>query len=517
MESIIVEKGNPIYDSRNNCNAIIETATNTLIAGCANTAIPDGITSIGDYAFYYCDGLTSASIPDNVTSIGRSAFSGCYNLTSVIIPNNVTSIGNFAFSWCSSLTSVTIAKSVTSIGNYAFSGNTKLKDVYCFAENPPSKLSSVFSNVQVEGVVLHVPSTSIETYKATEPWKNFGSIVPIPSTYVLTYMVDDEIYKTLELEEGTSITPEAAPTKEGYTFSGWSEIPATMPAKDVIVTGTFTPETKKGYTFQNKQNGLYMTLSSEGITIAEEPCTLMIEAVGDGTYYITDGTYYVGIDGKDRWSMSSDPNKKEPLIISRTTVDGQIYYTMSESLGMVGVDWPKKDNKGCWADKGTSDGDAVLWLIAGASADTEPFDPIIPKYTLTYTVDGVVYKTFEVEYGATITPEDVLSKEDYIFFGWIGEPATMPGSNVMVTGYFMIEVDGLYYCLDEKECVAKVVAGPTIYSGNIVIPASILYNGKTYSVTSIADRAFYSCSNLTAITIPQSIQSMGTDVFLGCI
>ena len=82
--------------------------------------IPDSVTSIGDYAFYNCSGLTSVTIPNSVTSIGNYAFSGCSGLTSVTIPNSVTNIGYGAFSGCSGLTSVTIPDSVTSIGNSAF-------------------------------------------------------------------------------------------------------------------------------------------------------------------------------------------------------------------------------------------------------------------------------------------------------------------------------------------------------------------------------------------------------------
>ena len=87
------------------------------------------VTSIGDYAFYDCDDLTSVTIPNSVTSIGEYAFSSCSGLTSVTIPNSVTSIGESAFQYCSGLTSVTIPNSVTSIGKEAFSGCTGLTSV----------------------------------------------------------------------------------------------------------------------------------------------------------------------------------------------------------------------------------------------------------------------------------------------------------------------------------------------------------------------------------------------------
>jgi hypothetical protein len=100
LTSIIVESGNKVYDSRGNCNAIIETSTNTLIAGCKNTIIPNSVTSIGQYAFSGCTGLASITIPNSVTSIGDYAFYGCSGLTSVTIPNSVTSIGDYAFQNC---------------------------------------------------------------------------------------------------------------------------------------------------------------------------------------------------------------------------------------------------------------------------------------------------------------------------------------------------------------------------------------------------------------------------------
>ena len=129
LTSIVVESGNSVYDSRDNCNAIIETNTNTLITGCQNTVIPNSVTSIGELAFLNCNSLTSVTIPNSVTSIRRGAFQNCSGLTSVSIGNSVTSIGERAFYGCSNLTSVTIPNSVTSIGDYAFYGCSGLTSV----------------------------------------------------------------------------------------------------------------------------------------------------------------------------------------------------------------------------------------------------------------------------------------------------------------------------------------------------------------------------------------------------
>ncbi len=129
LTSFVVSSGNTHYDSRNNCNAIIETSSNTLIAGCKNTVIPNSVTSIGSAAFYGHTGLTSVTIPNSVTSIGYDAFYGCTGLTSVTIPNSVTSIEYGVFYGCTGLTSVTIGDSVTSIGGRVFYGCTGLTSV----------------------------------------------------------------------------------------------------------------------------------------------------------------------------------------------------------------------------------------------------------------------------------------------------------------------------------------------------------------------------------------------------
>ena len=107
---ISVENGNTKYDSRDNCNAIVETGTNTLVAGCKNTVIPNSVTSVGDWAFFGCSDLTSVTIPQSVKSIGSAAFWGCSGLTSVKIPKSVKSIGDHAFSYCFGMKSISVEK-----------------------------------------------------------------------------------------------------------------------------------------------------------------------------------------------------------------------------------------------------------------------------------------------------------------------------------------------------------------------------------------------------------------------
>ena len=115
LNSITVDPANSYYDSRDNCNAIIETKTNTLVSGCKNTIIPSGIVTIELDAFGGCVGLTSISLPSSVTTIGNWAFTGCSGLTSIDMSANVRNIGSYAFENCSSLMSLNIPMGVTTI------------------------------------------------------------------------------------------------------------------------------------------------------------------------------------------------------------------------------------------------------------------------------------------------------------------------------------------------------------------------------------------------------------------
>ena len=174
--------------------------------GFTSITIPNSVTLIGDWAFIGCSGLTSINvaidnlnyaaidgvlydkdiktliqcpetktsviIPNSITSIGNFAFYCCIGLTHIAIPNSVTSIGEGAFVACTSLTSITIPNLVTSIRDYAFSGCIGLTSITCNAIVPPSLGLSVFDNVP-KSIALCVPAGSVNAYKAADQWKDF--------------------------------------------------------------------------------------------------------------------------------------------------------------------------------------------------------------------------------------------------------------------------------------------------------------------------------------------------------
>lgn len=665
---IVVKEGNKVFDSRNDCNAIIETATNTLIVGCANTSIPEGVTTIGDRAFYDlnvltsisipegvtaigkgafqdcsnlrtvifpnsitsigasafgntpwdknlteglvyvgkvvykyngtmsgntsldimegtlgiaggafhgCNGLSSINIPKSVTNIGESAFGYCENLTSIIIPEGVTNIDDYTFLGCRSLTSIIIPNSVTSIGREAFYGCENLTSItipdgvstielYTFANcksltsiSIPEGMTSIgeYAFLGVEhasirvgmrtpisipyniferfwGNNLYVPKGSKEAYQTADVWKDFGEIIecdyvdvteqtiavggsttmeisvnnfdtdlvafqmdltlpegisldktgcslssritdkeqeltigklengayrftssslsltPISGNegtllllkltaeegsvggkatisnirfstseskrvimddktfdisvmYKVIYKVDGEEYKTVNVVYNTQPTLEAEPTKEGHTFSGWSEMPETMPAHNVEVTGSFSV---------NSYNLTYK-------------------------------------------------------------VDGEVYktYTVEYGTALTAEAAPTKEGN-------TFSGWSELPETMPAHDVEVTGSFTINKYKLTYIVDGVEYKSYEIDYATLITPEAAPSKEGYTFIGWSGLPEIMPAHDVEVTGTFTNKSYTLTYLVDGEPYKTSSVA----YGSNLTLEAEPTKDGYTF-------------------------------------
>ena len=199
IESVMVEEGNPVYYSENNC--VIHQATNTLVIGCKNSVIPDGIETIGPFAFGQC-GLTQIpEIPSSVTSIGDHAFLSCNDHGSLVIPETVTHFGQEAFIYgrfstitvphtidtipyrmfgmCQWAGEVTIPGSITHIGDLAFSWCTKLKKIYVYNPVPPTMDTVVYyhSFDQVpRSATVYVPQGSLSAYENAPGWNEFAHI-----------------------------------------------------------------------------------------------------------------------------------------------------------------------------------------------------------------------------------------------------------------------------------------------------------------------------------------------------
>ena len=249
LASIVVHPDNRKYDSRDNCNAIIETATNTLIAGCKNTVIPKGITCIGPRAFFGCTDLASITIPDGVTKLWYEAFRGCSSLKQINIPSSVTEIGHQVVYDCEGLISITVAENNTKYDSrdgcnaiietasntliYACNTTVMPKSITCIGPMAFSRLTGLTEIVIPDGV------TSIR-YNAYESCNNLTSIT-IPSSVTgiefgvfnfcmnLTQVVSN-IEVPFQLERNPffrisdyCVLTVPAGTRDAYIAAGWTE------------------------------------------------------------------------------------------------------------------------------------------------------------------------------------------------------------------------------------------------------------------------------------------------------
>lgn len=231
LQSITVENGNPVYDSRGNCNAIIETASNTLTEGCLSTVIPSSVKTIGQYAFqgrspsnvtipagvetiasyafYQCD-VENVSFGETLKSVGYYAFGGCDNLMTLSLGNSVETIGDYAFSGCEKLMNIDFGHSLVSIGNYAF--RNSISTVY--SDNP-----SIFVDVNGEMFML-VQYEGYDDYYYTPIYNNYDGWYWYHNWYGEEIWISEEELNELMNVSGTvTITlPESLKTIGRYAF-----------------------------------------------------------------------------------------------------------------------------------------------------------------------------------------------------------------------------------------------------------------------------------------------------------
>ena len=183
LRSITVNEANPVYDSRGNCNALIETASNTLLYGCVNTIIPDDITIIGQNAFLSITELDSITIPSSVERLEAGAFSGCNSLPSITLPSTISYIGDYAL-YCENLTSITSKSPMPPTAYYEYGSY-----YYC----------NSFMGVNRE-IPIYIPFGTTEAYQNASGWNYF-------TNFIETTMNVDETN-----EKGGAIYPNPAQT-----------------------------------------------------------------------------------------------------------------------------------------------------------------------------------------------------------------------------------------------------------------------------------------------------------------
>ena len=490
LTSIVVESGNTIYDCRDNCNAIIETATNTLIQGCNTTVIPDNVTSIGNYAFEKCTGLTSITIPNSVTSIGDYAFSDCTGLTAVTIPNSVTSIGDYAFAGCTGIASAIISDSVTSIGGGAFSECTSLASITI-----PNSVKSI-------GDYAFAGCTSLASAAIGNNVDSIGQRAFYKCTYLTSVVMDNSVesigdYTFFECTSLNSvILSDNIKRIESGTFSGCTSLASITIPNSVMSIGGTAFYNCKSLTSVTIGNGVTSigrdAFGHTGLTsivsLAETPPVAWDDFAGvpkDIPVYIPCGTTKVYASNSYGWQYFRNFIERVGYTLTLTSQDETIGYAIITKEATCSDDesvFKAVANKGYrfvqWND-GNTDNPRTVSVVQDTAFVAE-FAEQIPQYTITATCDpqqGVVTGAGAYDYGTLATLE-AIANNGYEFTQWSNGIKDNPYSftvveNVTLKALFIstTAVDEVF--AEDNTAPKKIIRDGQVY---------ILRNGKVYTI-----------------------------------
>lgn len=513
LESISVSPGNMVYDSRNNCNAIIETASNALVCGCNNSVIPTSIQTIRPQAFKGCMNLRKVVIPNSVTSIGFSAFQDCINLSDVSISNNVTDIafdafrgcknlvsiklpqylsyigeGAFAgsglhsviipqgltaieqdaFYQCQSLKSVYIPRSVKTIADFAFS-SLVLSDIYCYTEGILRVADNAFPFAGGDnGKTLHVPANYVDLYKNDNFWsRKFQYIVALTDEELQLYSITPQIPTSLQESNGVQGIYTVNP--ESYRSNG-GDISTYYVSTDIFISenadGSYTvSDMLGGYYSEGRGYGHRYKMKGQ-ISVSDEGGVSLIDSYIPGWE-----------DSLTRLSGTYD-SSSSTFTIEAEYVDGLIFYQT----------WTK--------DNSTFKIDGVNYSIdarnnANVRIGNYSGDIVIPEEVW---LDNIAYPVTSI---------------DGAFGGCAGLTSVKVPNSVTSMKKAFVECSGLI--------TANIPDGITSIEQDVFQNcASLKSLHIPHTVTSIGDFAFSGCSSLEVFDFSDGLVTIGNCAFSRC-
>ncbi|MBR2909645.1 MAG: leucine-rich repeat protein, partial [Clostridia bacterium] len=520
LTEVKVTSGNTTYEDRGK-NAIIEKSTNTIIQGfnCTDLSVLEEVTSIGDYAFYECSGLTGELIiPDSVTSIGYSAFYECSGLTGeLIIPDSVTSIGNYAFDSCSGLTSVIIGNSVTSIGNYTFDSCSGLTSVIIGNSVTSIGNDAFFSCSGLTSVYIPSTATTISTSSySRSPFYNCSSSLviytnvanaeSIPSgwgTYWNYYANGEQlqvVYGCSLDSEGNIVTPKTI----NFYVDGVYHSSIAKAGTSYTVQESEMPldyESCCGYFLDNelrttiKNNTIDLSNGDVNLyTRTADPSLFSFTTDGTGGYIITKNTSVTYSGTEFNLIMPREYNGK-----TVTTIADSAFKEKFGSCGLVNIVLSSE-----------------ITAISNCCFDTDQGDrPMnigsVNLHNNIATIGDFAFSYCSGDFLNQIS-NSVTSIGDSAFSNCIGLTSVTIGDSVTSIGdsafYYCIGLTGELIIPDSVTSIGNYAfqycSGLT---GELIIPDS---------VTSIGNYAFQYCSGLTSVTIGNNVTSIGSSAFSSC-
>ena len=417
-----------------------------------SVSILNGVTSVGDYAFYGCTGLTSMTIPDSVTSIGRDAFSGCTGLISVTIPDSVTSIGGCAFEDCTGLTSVTIPDSVTSIGWHAFSGCTGLTSVTIGSGVTSIEGYAFYGCTGLTSVTVPDSVTSIENYA-------FYNCTGLTSVIIGSGVTSIESCAFSDCTGLTSVTIGSSVTSIGDSaFSGCTGL------KEIIYNAR-AAECSEYNVFQNAGTAADGMKVVFGESVEKIPSNIFSNC--ESLTSVTIGSNVTSIGD---YAFSYCESLTSVAIGSNVTSIGGYAFSYCKGLTSVTI-----------LDSVTSIGDYAFHGCTGLTSVT--------------------------------IPDSVISIGGSVFSGCKGLTSVTIGSNVTSIGGNAFDgCTGLKEVIYNAKAAADLTYNSTVFgwAGTAADGMKVVFGE---SVEKIPAYLFYNCTGLTSVTIGKNVTSIGNKAF----
>ena len=482
--------------------------------------IPDGVESLGNLVFYDCNNLLSATIGEGVTTIPSSAFNDDYALSVVSLPSTLVTIGESAFNTCRSLASITIPENVTSIGRYAFTECDKLTSIYSLPLTPPA-MGSGNDNPFYDAVAratLYVKSTAMTAYQGSEQWDLFQNKSSFDqqacaqptfalADYVLTMStttVGATIYYTTD---GTDPTTGSTQYTAPIPFLKNGTVKA-IAVKDGMDNSNVSEFVKSNYQVPapvaTMDENFVVTLSCESPQIDGFPETKF--------YYVINTDY-------SNYSVEQYPNwgwqlwDGQPIQLDQP----RYVHVYAERDGWV-RSLPQTYN---FYSAYKTDAPSIEWNSSTSKAYIYNYEGYFANCTLYYTLDGSD-PTDPTTERYVYNPADSIPLIRDVFIRCV---ATQPGHFNSTISYKEITgvaksfwVAPFYYRLRDNMTAdeVEVTHDKNPYSGDLVVPSTVEYSGKTYQVTRIGNDAFSDDDYVTGVKLPESINSIGTYAFNDC-
>ena len=457
--------------------------------------IPETVTSIAAFTFYQCSCLKTLNIPGSVTSISSSAFEDCDYLTSVNLSEGLKTIGGSAFEGCKRLPVIKIPSTVTTIKVNAFKNCTGLTDVYCNAKKVPTTDASAFDGVSIGNVTLHVPSASLDAYKASAPWNGFKGMSQPDDGLTYTVKGDGTLEVTGLASWATKADILSSVTLNGKkyrvtsiganAFKGRSDITYLSVPYSVTSIGADAFKNCGSHISVNiadleswckmeLANEHSCPLSSAGKMLVRDKETTTIDipetvtSIAAFTFYQCSCLKKLNIPGSVT-SISSSAFEDCDYLTSANLSEGlqkiggsafegckrlakvTIPSTVTEIKVSAFKNCTGMEKVDCHAEKAPKlDGSSFdgVWEKAVLRVpyekediykQTSPWDKfanITHLPIITYVIDGVVYDKVQVAYGSKIVPPVVAEHEGYEF-AWGDYPETMPDEDIIIEGFYV--------------------------------------------------------------------------------